>query len=425
MNEAVIGDLKHEKVGAVSKVSSSFDGAPVYFECEDLELEPAIEAFGSLWLIPCILSGRDLRFTQPVCQMWYQNALSIIDFLNENWGTNKIQVHADTVETQSSNKTASAVCFSGGVDTFHTVYKSDSPEFLVSVHPFDLPAASEETYQATRTRLVRVANAVNARPVTIRNNVLQHQSYKTHKLIDTFSGLLACLGHLLSQHISSLTVSPSFHKDNPVVYGGHYLLDPLFSSKNLKIHQPHTELKRRERVKAIADWPVAQENLFVCFNKQEKNQNCGKCEKCVRTLLDLHILGKLDSFKVFDQNIQVWEAIDQVKHVTWRETYEEALMMPLDPRIEKAIRRMLRRECERVWQLEDAARYRRHVDEEFATMKEALENALHHYNLLQENYDKLIKDNQELAKARPFRRGMKAISRVMDMLSTQKERHSK
>ncbi|MBX9952506.1 MAG: hypothetical protein K2Y39_25255 [Candidatus Obscuribacterales bacterium] len=427
MIDAVIDDLKHESIDGLSRVTSTFDGSTVWFECADLQLNPVSEALGSLWLVPCILSGRNLRIQQAVCRTWYENALAIIALLNENWGTTKIELIAETRDPPSAgdNQTAQSVFFSGGVDSLYTLYKSTSTKYLVSAQPFDLPSASDETHQATRDRLAEVARAVGAQAVTIRTNILQHPGYAIHKLMDTHTGLLASLGHLLSQHTGTLKMAPTFHKDDAELLGGHHLLVPLYSSKNLQILLPNAETSRRERLEAISDWHVAQKNLFVCFNKEGKNKNCGRCEKCVRTLLDLHILGKLDAFEVFDKSLPIWESIDCVNQVTWRETYDEALKMPLDPRISAAVRRMLRRERVRVWQLEDAARFRRHVDEEFGTMKEGLENALHHYKLLQANHEKLLRDYRAAAENRPLRKGAKVFRRVMRILGAGDERHAK
>lgn len=49
---------------------------------------------------------------------------------------------------------------------------------------------------------------------------------------------------------------------------------------------------RIEKIINIADYPIAQKFLDVCFCFN----NCGKCSKCKRTLLTLDILGKLDKF---------------------------------------------------------------------------------------------------------------------------------
>ncbi len=315
MNEAVIGSFKREKNGSLLRLVSLFDGEPVWFESEDIELEPSTEALGSLWLIPCLLSNRNLRFEQSVCKTWYENAHAVINFLKENWGTPQIELIADTYETQTPPQNAAAVCFSGGVDSLYTLYKSGSPKYLVNAEPFDVSAKFTESLKTKRNRLLKVAAEVGSIPITVRSNIPDHSSFKVHKLLDVASGILASTGHLLSPYIGSLSISPSFNMDEPAIYGCNYQLDPLWSSKSVKMLHPEPELRRRDRVSGIADWRVAQDNLFVCFNRQE-----------------------------------------------------------------------------------------------------ALANTLHHYTLLQENYDNLLRDSQERAANHPLKKGFRAVRHVMRLL---------
>ena len=416
MTDLVIGEIIRERKGNVCRIVAKFDGEPVWFETEDVDLEPSVEAFATLWLMPCLLAKRNLRFEKPVCKTWYENANKFIDFLSDHWGKEKIEIFADTYDQQIEAKEAVAVCFSGGVDSMYTLMKGGSPRYLLSAEPFDLPSSFTETFKVARRRLETVAAAVGSTPVSIRTNVTEHPSFKTHRLLDTNTGILASMGHLLAPHIGSISISSSHRTDEPDIHVCFQFTDPLLSSQNLHVVHAHTEVSRREKVAQIADWPIAQENLAVCFNKQGENRNCGRCEKCVRTMLDLCIAGKLESIKSFDLSRPLWEAMDHVKLVTYLETYQKALYEPLDPRIRSGIWRMLRREYERICRLEDAALHRRHVDEEFANMKDGLENALHHYSLLQKNYDNLLKDYKELAENRPLRRGVRAVRHVIRML---------
>jgi hypothetical protein len=85
-------------------------------------------------------------------------------------------------------------------------------------------------------------------------------------------------------------------------FGTHPLIDPYYSSSDLRVHHDGIELSRLDKVRLIADWPVALENLRVCnrFLAYEPGKlNCGKCEKCVRTMLELLVLGKLGEAKAF------------------------------------------------------------------------------------------------------------------------------
>ncbi len=54
---------------------------------------------------------------------------------------------------------------------------------------------------------------------------------------------------------------------------------------------------RLEKLKALAVWPEALDNLKVCWEGQYKfdtspDQNCCVCDKCVRTMLAFRALGQ-------------------------------------------------------------------------------------------------------------------------------------
>ena len=63
------------------------------------------------------------------------------------------------------------------------------------------------------------------------------------------------------------------------------------------------EVSRIEKTKFIAQNTIVQKYLNVCFFWRENHKylNCTQCEKCIRTVLTLDVLGKLDLFgEVFD-----------------------------------------------------------------------------------------------------------------------------
>ena len=73
---------------------------------------------------------------------------------------------------------------------------------------------------------------------------------------------------------------------------------PMLSHRTLRFYSEGAGMTRMEKLKKVADFPPAHKYLQVCA--QSKN-NCGKCEKCVRTLLGLDAIGKLELFSnVFD-----------------------------------------------------------------------------------------------------------------------------
>lgn len=77
------------------------------------------------------------------------------------------------------------------------------------------------------------------------------------------------------------------------------LLTLMCASVNgIKFYSTGGEISRFGKIKSLVIFPPAFDYLNVCVND---GQNCGRCFKCVRTLLELDAAGSLDKFsKVFD-----------------------------------------------------------------------------------------------------------------------------
>lgn len=100
-----------------------------------------------------------------------------------------------------------------------------------------------------------------------------------------------------------------------------YLL-PNISTESTELIEADMEKSRSDKVRYIMDEQVVRQNLNVCLKNQYKNDgkivseddnghiNCGHCEKCLRTMLQLDIFGKLHDFAdVF--NLSRWEECKQ------------------------------------------------------------------------------------------------------------------
>lgn len=85
----------------------------------------------------------------------------------------------------------------------------------------------------------------------------------------------------------------------------------LFSTDNIKFISSGVALDRIDKVKKVSTYKPSYENLSVCFKDE---YNCGKCEKCIRTIFELYALKELDKYnKVFDVE-------NFYKNINWYET---------------------------------------------------------------------------------------------------------
>ena len=69
---------------------------------------------------------------------------------------------------------------------------------------------------------------------------------------------------------------------------------PLFSSAALEVLIDQPGLSRSEKLQCLARWPAGMELIQPCHLitiPAGGRLNCGRCEKCLRTKLNLLVLG--------------------------------------------------------------------------------------------------------------------------------------
>ena len=75
-------------------------------------------------------------------------------------------------------------------------------------------------------------------------------------------------------------------------------LMPLISTESISFYPANKAMDRLSKEKYISEFPDVAESLHVCW---QSDKNCGECDKCVRTIVQLDYLGELDKYhKVFD-----------------------------------------------------------------------------------------------------------------------------
>ncbi|HKB70681.1 MAG TPA: hypothetical protein VKH46_07540 [Thermoanaerobaculia bacterium] len=126
--------------------------------------------------------------------------------------------------------------------------------------------------------------------------------------------LLASAAHAFAQRIGSASIAATLDAGALHRWGTHPLLDPLFSSSGVEIRHEEFRPGRSEKIAEIAGWDVARRHLQVCFEGPlpDGESNCGRCEKCLRTMTALAALGVLDDFAAFGGRRVTPEAIESM-----------------------------------------------------------------------------------------------------------------
>ena len=85
-------------------------------------------------------------------------------------------------------------------------------------------------------------------------------------------------------------------------WGTHPRLDGLLSTRSLRFIHHGDQLDRLHKLESILKSPLAPlsyDRLRVCWNQEIGLRNCGTCEKCIRTITALEVLGQLHHISTF------------------------------------------------------------------------------------------------------------------------------
>ncbi len=329
------------------------NGTELYFESADTRLSPAPELFASA-LLP-VAAGREVKLVMdaPIDPCWRRNAAGVLRVWSSWWGTparlgRVLKAQKPQRERGSRREPATGVglCFSLGVDSFHSLLRSGREvDQLILAEGFDVPLGDRPRIEHAESALREVAESTGCRAIVIRTNLREHRTGRRIRWPRAHGGPLAALGHACSDEIGELLISSTKPYVANQPWGSHWETDPGWSSSRLRVSHVGAEHRRNDKLATIADEPLVRKHLRVCWENRSPAGNCGECEKCVRTMLILTVLGRVGDFPAFPKDRPIAASIDSVPLIRpdSAPVYEAALAASADPELGEAVERLLAR----------------------------------------------------------------------------------
>jgi hypothetical protein len=293
-----IGEIRAVRSAGAWRIIADVDGRATWFESAEVDLEPVAEAYGSAFLIPALHRHAVLELDPAVDPVWLGNVPAILELLHGWWELPERVPRARTRPPGAvRDGSERALFFSGGVDSFFTLLcAGERVDRLVLVHGFDYGREDRPRFEATERTVREVAEARGIRWTTIRTDAREHPLYEDVAWERAHGGVLAAVGHLLGDDIGELLVSSSVPRVTPIPWGSHWLLDPLWSSSRKRfVHVGHDH-RKEDKLRAIANEPLAHRYLRVCWENRSASGNCSRCYKCLYARLVLAEIGALERF---------------------------------------------------------------------------------------------------------------------------------
>lgn len=255
--------------------------------------------------------GSDLNPPGPLDPLFAEN-LHTIQNIYSKWydKAEPISINAELLTSNDASDVEegrTATFFTGGVDSFYTLLKhKEKIDTLVYVHGFDVDLEDEKLRQQVSDMVQEVGNELEKEVIEIETS-LRSFSNDFASWGRYHGGALAAVGHALRESISTVFVPSTHTYADLFPWGSHPLLDPLWGTRSNTFIHDGCESSRAEKCKEISKYDVALENLRTCFRNPGSSYNCGECNKCMRTKVNLYSVGKLSECKTFESKIDLNE----------------------------------------------------------------------------------------------------------------------
>lgn len=333
-------------------------GEDYWFEVSR-DLAPWLSSSGNPWLV-CLLPlaatlGQKLVLGTPTDRTLLRNSMDLLR-LWRTWYPALSEVVVETevrdaeVEPEPSRR---AVFFSAGVDSFFTIRPTLADgsrgldvDDLLAVHGFDIDLDQPQAFARHRARLERVSLAAKKELVCIATNLRETRLNRVPWGPLLHGPALVGVGLALERRYRELVISSTHDYRTIHPSGSHPTADPLMSTRCCRVVHYGAEFDRLAKTEKIAGWPLALQFLHVCF-RGKSELNCGRCEKCLRTMLMLELAGKLRATPAFPWSVVDFDQVDRIHVLAGQDVYyrriEEVAVSRGRRDIARAVRRCRRR----------------------------------------------------------------------------------
>lgn len=286
----------------------------IFFEVEQKDaswLQESYHPFILAALLPAWWHGESrLLINGQACPMLVENLKRLMAW-HAHWYEKK-RPPPDIVYRPLSRPTASeaarksAMFFTGGVDSMYTLF--DTWRMTPASHParitagimvYGLEVRKADAFTAVLDNAVSFGNSVDLEIVQVATNFAEIEDDYDFWMKEYAGAGFGAVAHALAGGIHTCYLASSFDLPNLDPWALHPATDPLLSSATLEVRHHGIDVARVAKIAALAEDRRAIANLRVCSIPPAGMVNCGKCEKCLRTMMGLLVAGALQDAVTF------------------------------------------------------------------------------------------------------------------------------
>lgn len=300
----------------------------VWYRTSQGPVSDGAETFLAACLVPAMRVGCPIRTPAPISRELLQG-LEQVQTVLHRWfpKLQRIPIQTEVHSAARPQAQGAGSFFSGGVDACYTFLKHAAEiSSTILIHGFDYQADKTVSRSAV-SRSAHEAMAKLGKPlIEVDTNIRTFGDHFADWGKEYHGSILASVALLLSPQLKTVYIPSSYTYDTLFPWGSHPDLDHHWSTEQIQVVHDGCDVSRSQKVGFIADNPAVLSVLRVCWSEHKRADlayNCGSCEKCTRTMVDLRLAGALQRCKGFRRPLKLKKvARIDLRHTKARYFYE-------------------------------------------------------------------------------------------------------
>lgn len=278
----------------------------IWYETTEGPIADGVESFLAACVVPAMKLGYAVKCPAPVSAQLL-DGIAHFQKIMQGWypELKQVPILAQAKTTSAKRAKGVASCFSCGVDAAYTLLKHrPSITHGILIHGFDFPVSHAMTRQAVTRMAHHAAVQWNLPLIEVATNVREFADRYCDFRMQYHGSMLGSVALLLAPQLSTIYVPSTHAWADQKPLGSHPELDHRWSTEQIDLVHDGCEAYRVQKVARVAQSDTALNVLRVCWHtikKQGEAYNCGRCEKCIRTMMDLRAAGALERCPTFNR----------------------------------------------------------------------------------------------------------------------------
>jgi len=292
-------------------------------------LSDAVDPFVVLMASVAGYYGEDVNYESAIDQRLWHNLHEASAVYAWYWPLKSKRIRfLGSTEARDRKPGALASFYSGGVDSLYNLaemkwraqngFGRDIDELWL-VRGFDVGLEDDLLWDKVRSRLVDDLSCCLPQQVAcISTNLREFHPGANFWPELGFSSALGAVAKCVASTVDEVLIGSYGTYAQCIPHASSPLVDPLWSCSRQSINHFSCRVSRAQKIASIADhFPELLDGIRVCYQNPEGAYNCGACEKCLRTGIQMALIGVEHTCTSFEWPLDI-QAVRQLR-LPWRE----------------------------------------------------------------------------------------------------------